>query len=250
MLTGTLARMTVVLADAEPATLSLAVYAIAAALVVPLGIIALRAGSSRPLVVPAGFFVLGLAMPQFGAKVVLVACSVIAVFVVAIVARFRRTGSEERRLLADNGLTPWPAKSRAMSGMLLYVGTILMAAGIAIEQSSGHRSIASVLLYPVGATLQGFGLIRSHAVLVGYFGRRRGRLLEAVQVLALVCAYALALTAELSSDLSTRETLRALTFVPFGTHYLLVWQPLENAASRLEASRLNDILNAPTPNQT
>jgi hypothetical protein len=212
----------------------LGTYAVVLALEVPLSIVVMRNRTqSRYLLLPLGLFAAAIVIPDAFAKVGLLFLSVVVMFVLAIAGRFRQSHAEDAAYLVAQGPTLWPARRRIQSRNLLIEGTVLMMGAIVLDAINGHRTILTVLMFPTGSLIIGLGLLRSHAVLVTYFGRARGRWLELVQVLALASAYVLVLAAEMSPDPDRRLSLRVLSTLPMLLHFVVVWLPLARTQERI-----------------
>jgi hypothetical protein len=220
-------------ADTLDPSLMLAVYLVFLVLELLLGLLALRA-SIRPknFLLPAATYLLAVALPDPTWKGLLLLVSLLLMFFLAIRARFRKTSIEEGRELAQHGPTPWPGKSRQNSTFLIQAGIAMMVVGTVADAWARSRSILTVLLFACGALALGLGLVRSHAALVAYFGKKRARWLEVVQVSAGLAAYGLVVFGEASSDADQRLVFRLLTFIPFALHFMLVWIPLMKRQER------------------
>ena len=211
------------------------VYIAVLALEAPAAIIAWRNGSeTRTLSVPMVMFAAGIAVPEGFAKLSLLAMSFLTIYGIAIVGRFRRTHREETQYLATHGPSLWPPQRRRQSRNLLVTGALWTLSAIVADAISGHRTVATVLLFPTGSLLIGLSLVRSHAVLTTYFGNRRARWLELIQAIALISAYALVMASELTPDPSGRLQLRILSLAPLAFHFVFVWLPLARTQERLE----------------
>lgn len=152
------------------------------------------------------------------------------------------TRSRPHLSIATNGA--WQGQSRGTATVLVIVGTLALVAGMLYEAGNPPNQYG-LILFAIASLCLGIGIHRNPRVVTAYFGRPWGWVLNGLQFVLPLVAFALDYAASAAGDQGTKWPLRFLAVIPFLFLYLAIWIPLARlelpTAPRNEESTLGRV---------